>query len=507
MTMKKTNLILLSLAVLAACTPKKKEIQEPKELFAQTCGSCHKAPDIQELPKTIWNKNILPEMGARLGIRENGFDPYKGINFNEQNAVIHSGIYPDKPIIPQENWERIKDYILSLAPDSLNNTEPEEATELTLFKPQPFTVDPVEGSPYTYMQFDTLTHNLILGDLNGLMNRFDFATGRARPMGELVSAVSSFTQKNGLRYITAMGSLNPSDLVDGQLFVVINGQLNTLGQPLHRPVHTLVEDLNGDGVDEIVVCEYGNLTGALSLFKNTGDKGYQKTVLLNQPGSIRSIAKDMDNDGKLDLVVLHAQGDEGVSIFYQQDNLNFKRDEVIKTSPVFGSSWFELVDYDGDGDQDIIVANGDNADDSFVLKPYHGVRIYLNDGKNAFKEAYFYPLHGATRLLARDFDQDGDIDLAVVAAFPDYNKHPERSFVYLENTDAKNFSFTTHTFAQAKVGKWFLMDAADVDGDGDEDLILSSFTFPFSPAPEAMTKYWIAQKADLMLLENQLKAN
>ncbi len=36
--------------------------------------------------------------------------------------------------------------------------------------------------------------------------------------------------------------------------------------------------------------------------------------------------------------------------------------------------------------------------------------------------------------MARDFDGDGDLDLAVIAFFADYPKQPEEGFVYLENT-------------------------------------------------------------------------
>ena len=70
---------------------------------------------------------------------------------------------------------------------------------------------------------------------------------------------------------------------------------------------------------------------------------------------------------------------------------------MLRFSPVYGTSWFEMIDYDGDGDDDIVTVNGDNADESYVLKPYHGLRIYLNDGNNHFEEKYFYPFYGATR--------------------------------------------------------------------------------------------------------------
>jgi len=92
--------------------------------------------------------------------------------------------------------------------------------------------------------------------------------------------------------------------------------------------------------------------------------------------------------------VMTAQGYEGISILYQFGNLDFKAEQVIRFSPISGSSWFEVLDYEGDGDQDIITVHGDNGDKTPILKPYHGLRIHLNDGSNHFSEAFFYPFYG-----------------------------------------------------------------------------------------------------------------
>ena len=212
----------------------------------------------------------------------------------------------------------------------------------------------------------------------------------------------------------------------------------------------------------------------------------------------------MDGDGKLDIVTITSQGDESITILYQKDNLTFRSDKVIRFSPIYGSSWFELLDYDGDGDDDIITVNGDNADKTYVHKPYHGLRIHLNDGNNQFTESYFYPLYGATRFVSNDFDQDGDIDFAIISTFPDYENNPDYSMVYLENLNAASYEFQTHTFDEANLSRWFLLDIGDVDLDGDTDIILSAFTYVFTPVPPAITANWKKNNADIMVLENTL---
>lgn len=79
--------------------------------------------------------------------------------------------------------------------------------------------------------------------------------------------------------------------------------------------------------------------------------------------------------------------------------------------PVYGSSYFELADFNKDGFEDIVYTCGDNADYSPVLKPYHGVYIFINDGKNNFKQAFFFSINGCYKAIPRDFDGDGKPDI------------------------------------------------------------------------------------------------
>jgi hypothetical protein len=130
----------------------------------------------------------------------------------------------------------------------------------------------------------------------------------------------------------------------------------------------------------------------------------------------------------------------------------------------------------GDGHADLVYTNGDAGDYPSPPRPYHGVRIFLSDGRGKFAEKYFHPLPGAFKALARDFDGDGDVDVAAIAFYPDYASGAPRPFVYLEN--AGGMRFVARTFAEADLGRWLTMDAGDVDGDGDVDLVLGSFAQP-----------------------------
>lgn len=193
---------------------------------------------------------------------------------------------------------------------------------------------------------------------------------------------------------------------------------------------------------------------------------------------------------------MFAQGREGIYIFYQKENLAFSVEQVIMMKPEYGLSWFTMLDYNNDGHLDMLLANGDNADYSRFLKPYHGIRLFINNGENKFKEEWFYPINGATRVLVDDFDIDGDLDFAVLSFFPDFNDCPEEGFVYLENKDAANYTFTPYITEAAKSGNWLVMDKGDFDEDGDVDIVLGNFSmFPAN-------RFKSENKHDLLYLEN-----
>lgn len=496
------SLLILTLLFFSCNTEKR-----PKEvvLYESYCASCHVAPNIQDLPVDLWASTVLPDMAARLGIRTEENHPFRNFSFKEQEAILKSGVYPKKRMIDIADWKLLEEYIISMAPESLSINAPKQTnSELPLFKQIPVALDSVKGSNITYLKYSEKKQELYTGNIQGTLGSYHMGTKRYEIKGQYGNAISDAYFNDSSGFVTTMGKLDPSEIASGLLIQNDGQSTYPILNNLHRPVHTLFHDLNGDGIEEILISEFGNLTGKLTLWTLQDNGTYDRKIVMGQPGIIRVIAKDMNTDGKEDLVVLSSQGDEGITILYQQDDLSFSADKVIRFSPIYGTSWFELVDYNNDGYDDIITVHGDNADKTYVQKPYHGMRIHLNDGQNQFKETFFYPLNGTTRIIAKDFDQDSDIDIALLATFPDYDNYPELSFVYLQNEDAKNYSFTTHTLKNQELGRWFLMDSGDVDKDGDTDIILSSLTYGFTPVPEDLEKQWKTSKTDILILENIL---
>jgi hypothetical protein len=268
---------------------------------------------------------------------------------------------------------------------------------------------------------------------------------------------------------------------------------------LQRPVHSAFADFDGDGQEDILTCEFAKWTGALAWWKNLGDNQYDKKILRNKPGAIKAYPRDLNNDGRLDIIALMAQGDEGVFIYFNEGNGKFREEQVLSFHSSYGSSYFNLYDFNKDGFEDIIYTCGDNADYPPIKKFYHGIRIFLNDGKNQFKEKQFIPLNGAYGAIPDDYDQDGDIDIAAISFFPDFKNRPEEGFVYLENKGDDQFE--AYTFEQVSAGRWIVMDSADMDEDGDVDLILGSLAFEVIPKM-GLVEEWVKRGVPYVILEN-----
>ncbi|WP_116125018.1 FG-GAP repeat domain-containing protein [Lewinella sp. IMCC34183] len=495
-------LVAIALAPAGGCAPATEDVPPP-DLLAQACGGCHLPPAPTDLPRAIWERRVLPEMGARLGFPSLGYDPAAALPPGEHALAVAHGFYPEVPTLSYDAWHDVRAYILDRAPDTLAAPPRLRLDSLRGFTVKPFSVEDRGGSLVSFLGAGPA--GLLSGSGYGELAAVD-PDGPARPVHNVRLPVVHYQADSAGDLLLEIGNIYPTEASNGTLYRYIDGVRTVVADSLHRPVHFLAEDLDGDGRQEIVVCEYGNYTGALTLLRPRPGGGYVRSRLLGAAGTLRVEATDLDGDGRKDLLVLHAQGDEGIDALYQEANGSFRREPLLQFPPVWGTSWFEFVDVDGDGDRDLLTVHGDNADYSPVIKPYHGLRIYTNDGENHFTEAFFLPLPGATRVAARDFDADGDLDLAVACNFADFVGQPEASFVYLERTGTpKQFNFHLRTTALALDGRWLILEAGDYDGDGDEDLALGSFTLNPASVPDSLNRRWREGTTDGLLLENRLR--
>ena len=432
----------------------------------------------------------------------NGYNPLRKNTMEENLYIRLSQVYPEKPGIDSATWKQIHDYIIAMAPETIpiDSLRSQRNEVMDQFGAKPLSIDEHELAMVTSILFNKSNHQFTIGNAYGEIFNSPESLDTSIHFN---SPVMASIQKTETTYITEVGYMNPSEKPLGTIYRIKPNSIDTLARQLHRPVYTEINDLNEDGQEEILICEFGNLTGELSML-TASDTGFVKRTLLPVPGTINVEIADMDQDGKKEIIVLASQGNEGIFILYQTGDLQFGIKQVLKLGPEYGSSWFELIDYNSDNHLDIVLVNGDNADYSIFPKPYHGLRLFLNDGKNSFEEKWFYPLYGATRVLADDYDQDGDLDFAVMAFFPEYEYTPLESFVFLENQNPEKFLFKSFTSSESLSGRWMVMEKGDYDQDGDTDLLLGSFLLPLEKKYMPIMNRWRMEGSDLLLFENKL---
>lgn len=494
----------LAVVILSLTHCQSSEEASAEALYGQYCGSCHQLPSPGDLSKDLWITRVLPEMGARLGVQAGAYNPVNGLGIEEAYYIERTQVYPKTPLLSESEWDSIYNYVISLAPDSLpvDTVRKHRSVPLKQFSVHKIGIDRMNGARVTSLNCTGPENGCWIG--TGTGEWFSWSgTDTSRMVNLFASPISGFDGQGSEQLVLEMGNLNPSDVPRGKLWLFRNGRQQLLAEGLYRPVFAKRTDLNQDGTAEYLVCEFGNRVGMLSLIEGR-DESYSKRVLVNQPGMIRVELADMNEDGREDIIALAGQGDEGIYVLFNQGDGKFSREQVIQLPPVYGSSWFELFDYDGDGDLDIAVVNGDNADFTFILKPYHGFRLYLNDGSSNFTEAFFYPVYGATRVIARDFDRDGDQDFAIAAIFPDFEHNAGESFIYLENEEAAAFRFQSYTSAATLEGHPLIMESNDVDKDGDLDILLGLYVGSPAPVPDSLPQRWMRQNVDLLWLENRI---
>jgi len=470
-------------------------IKVGKKLAQTYCGSCHQLPEPSLLDSKSWNDGVLPEMGPRLGIFYYGNKAYPSYR-NDMN--VDKNYYPSQPVISLYDWQHIIDYYTAASPDSLlpaKKTTPIVMNEKLFQSLHPtFTYN----KPTTAFVKIEPAQQLITCDA---FEKKLFVFNNALQLVDSFNTKSSVTdiiKNNDTLTLCNTGILNPNNGKYGSIENIVLSKKNivdTIFKNLMRPVQITKTDLNKDDKEDFLVCEFGNLAGALSWLEDKGNNQFAYHVIRNAPGAIKAYVNDYNHDGLPDIWTLFSQGNEGVFLFTNKGNGEFDAKQVLQFPPVYGSSSFELDDFNKDGFADIVYTCGDNADYSPVLKPYHGVYIFLNDGKNNFIQKYFYPINGCYKAIAKDFDNDGDLDIATISFFADYPHEPEEGFVYLKNKG--NFNFQPYSLAATKLGRWLTMDAGDFDGDGKIDLMLGNFSLNFGKFKSSVD--WVKQPPFLLL--------
>lgn len=461
---------ILALVLLFSIIPRSPSVEEGAKLAKVYCSSCHQYPDPMLLPRDIWVTKILPEMGLRLGIGDkNTLLSRMSFKLHDQLSIL--GIYPNQRGISEKDWLSIVHFYETQSPEVglKNKNGIAKHTIETKFKQIPILAELGQTAQTTMVRFISTENEIWLGNSLNKIEKYT-VKGVRKAVIQTPSLVVDIINDKYPIYL-GIGNILPNEDRDGQVFHMndkgSNGKM--IVDSLHRPVQMLRSDLDGDGVDDLVILEFGFETGQVRLING---KTGGTSIISKQAGARNIHIRDIDLDGLPDLVVLFTQAKEQVSLFHNLGGNKFKEEVLLRFPSVYGSSYLEIADMDNDGREDFILSFGDNADYSNSLKAFHGVQVFLNDGKGKYNKSWFYPTNGTTKTIAGDFDNDGDNDLAMIAFFSEFETNG--SFLYFENQQSMQFKVFDLNLPG---GKWLVMESSDMDQDGDLDLVLGNFQF------------------------------
>jgi hypothetical protein len=436
------------------------------------CSACHAFPEPHLLDKQTWEADVLPQMAPRLGI-----DKTPVFSGGFRNPYMR--VLPDP--VSDADWQKIVQYYRELSPDTLpyQSLPAQPRLDPDFFATGPFLPGLKSTAVMTLLKVDQAHERVFAGEAGS--NRlllFNWDRDLISTL-TLSSPPTDLIVQNEHVLVLESGILHPNDEPMGRLARYDFAGDDSLRfdriliDSLFRPVFVEQVDFDADGLNDFLICEYGDNRGRLALYRYDG-AAYQRQVLDRGPGAIRFEIRDMTADGHPDIIALFAQGDERIVLFENDGRGNFDRAPRVlaRFPPVYGSMHFSMHDFNGDGNIDILYVNGDNFDFSRILKPYQGIRILENDGENHFEERFFFPVYGAARAEAVDFDRDGDLDILTTSNFADAERHPERGIMFFANVGSNTFE--PHAFSIASGNQWNVMAPADLNGDGWPDVIIGA---------------------------------
>jgi len=250
-----------------------------------------------------------------------------------------------------------------------------------------------------------------------------------------------------------------------------------------------VADIDNDG-DLDIFCGYEAQQTAngfefpCHLWKNRGDGTYEdvtaKAGVTNDLFCKGCAFGDYDNDGFPDLYVSNLYGPN--RLYHNNRDGTFTDVAIpLNVYSPFDSfaSWF--FDYNNDGNLDIWVANYRGVTRQAEITAYYRngttgsdtMRLYQGDGKGRFTD-----VTRAVRLDRPcfpmgcnfgDIDNDGYPDLYLATGDPDYNSlWPNLMF---RNDGGRRFQDVTTATGTGNLQKGHGVSFADLDGDGDQDMI------------------------------------
>ena len=238
------------------------------------------------------------------------------------------------------------------------------------------------------------------------------------------------------------------------------GNFNATNYNLSQnPVTTFINDFDNDGIKDIVFLEKDSTIALWS--RNNDDTFYLARDYRALSKTLATIFQDLDRDGNEDILVI--QDANNFSILLGNGNNSFSEASQYSSLSNIGNGF--LFDVNEDGERDLVSIN-DNDTTSVWLKN--------NDGTFASRIDYEGTKEADSQSVIVDVNNDGIEDLVSL----DSTVNPLDGS--LTSNLATKLGRADGSFNEATInpiGQYaYALTTADLDGDGNQDVILSSQT-------------------------------
>ena len=242
--------------------------------------------------------------------------------------------------------------------------------------------------------------------------------------------------------------------------------------------HAAVGDINKDGNDDLFICGPKGQASSILIYKNGKYQKSNQALLQKHAGAEdQDVAfADLDQDGDLDIYVCSGgnefsnQSTDIIDRSYLNDgkgNFTLSKQRILPSGFIQSGS-VDVADMDGDGDQDLLIAER-------IKSFQYGVpcsAFLIENEKQVFKDksnveaAALKNLGLYTDIKWADLDKDGKMEIIACGKYMPI-------CIFEQGANGQWTKQTTNGLKDTE-GWWNNIEAADLDKDGDLDLIAAN---------------------------------
>jgi len=256
----------------------------------------------------------------------------------------------------------------------------------------------------------------------------------------------------------------------GELYLNLKGEKHQVTDYLEYSVPGSVVDMNGDGHLDVVCGSNGYSRRKVYWFENDGSGGGWERHDVSGTGEVyypwSVCAVDIDDDGDMDVIC----GDnDKIVLWMNTDGMGLNWETILIKDDVWtGPQQVIAVDMDGDSNLDVLTRQG------WKIIWYENP-LQVGDFRplDDWTEHQAFEKSGVNEICVSDINDDGWLDVVSAAnnSQPGYKK-----ISFWENLDGTGDNWVENTICSSTPWEPYAVCAADIDNDGDLDVVAADWT-------------------------------